>query len=236
VATGPFQVPVVPSWSGGLAPEVAQRHSSAYRSPGDVPGGSVLVVGAGNSGVQIAEEPAIAGRRVTVAIGSRPVMVPQRLLGRDLFWWLGRARLIQRPADSRLGRRLRRSPETVIGTSWRAVRGLGMALRPRAVQAAGRTVTFTDGSRLDVDAVVWATGYRPDHSWLDVPGAVMAGQVVHLRGVCVVPGLYFLGLPWLHSRGSGLLGFVGSDAAWLADRLHDTRATPPRPVERVTSG
>jgi putative flavoprotein involved in K+ transport len=236
VATGPFQVPLVPRWSAGLAPTVAQRHSSSYRHPGDVPGGSVLVVGAGNSGVQIAEELAAAGRRVTIAIGSRPVMVPQRLLHRDLFWWLGRAHLIQRPADSRLGRRLRRSPETVIGTSWRAVRGLGIALRPRAVQATGTTVTFTDGSSLDVDGVIWATGYRPDHSWLDVPGAVVAGQVVHQRGVSVVPGLYFLGLPWLHSRGSGLLGFVGGDAAWLAERLHDTSSTMPGAVEPVTSG
>jgi putative flavoprotein involved in K+ transport len=219
VATGPFQVPFVPRWSAGLGPEVAQRHSAAYRRPADVPGGSVLVVGAGNSGFQIAEELARAGRRVTVAIGSRPVVVPQRLLGRDLFWWSGRARLIQRPADSRLGRRLRRSPETVIGTTWRAVRVLGITLRPRALQADQNAVTFTDGSSLDVDAVVWATGYRPDYAWLDVPGAVADGQVVHERGISPVPGLHFLGLPWQYTRGSALLGFVKDDAAWLAERL-----------------
>ena len=219
VATGPFQVPVVPRWSTGLGPAVAQRHSAAYRRPADVPDGSVLVVGAGNSGIQIAEELARAGRQVAVAIGSRPVMVPQRPLGRDLFWWFGRARLLQRPADSRIGRRLRRSPETVIGTSWRALRALGITPRPRALEADQSTVTFTDGSTQDVDAVVWATGYRPDHAWLDVPGAVRDGQVVHERGLSPVPGLSFLGLPWQYTRGSALLGYVGEDASWLAGRL-----------------
>ena len=73
VATGPFQRPLVPRWSTGLGPGVVQRHSSAYRRSTDVPEGSVLVVGAGNSGFQIAAELAGAGRHVTVAISSRPV-------------------------------------------------------------------------------------------------------------------------------------------------------------------
>jgi putative flavoprotein involved in K+ transport len=219
VATGPFQTPLIPRWSAGLGPQVAQRHSAAYRRPDDVPGGSVLVVGAGNSGFQIAEELARAGRRVTVAIGSRPIMVPQRALGRDLFWWFGLVHLFQRPADSRIGRRLRSSPETVIGNSWRTVRDLGITLRPRAVEGTAGTVTFDDGTELDVDAVVWATGYRPDHAWLDVPGAVRDGQVVHERGISPVPGLHFLGLPWQYTRGSALLGFVKDDAAWLTERL-----------------
>src|SRR3954447_1776174 len=219
VATGPFQAPLVPGWSAGLGPEVAQRHSAAYRRPDDVPGGSVLVVGAGNSGIQIAEELSRAGRRVAVAIGSRPIMVPQRLLGRDLFWWYGLAQLIQRPADSRIGRRMQHSPEAVIGTTWRALGALGITVRARAQRADRNTVTFTDGSTLQVDAVVWATGYRPDHAWLDVPGALADGQVRHERGVSPVPGLFFLGLPWQHTRGSALLGFVKDDAGWLAGRL-----------------
>jgi putative flavoprotein involved in K+ transport len=219
VATGPFQTPLIPRWSAGLGPQVAQRHSAAYRRPDDVPDGSVLVVGAGNSGFQIAEELARAGRRVTVAIGSRPIMVPQRPLGRDLFWWFGLVHLFQRPADSRVGRRLRRSPETVIGISWRDVGDLDITLRPRALTADGHTVTFDDDSELQVDAVVWATGYRPDYAWLDVPGAVRNGQVLHERGISPVPGLHFLGLPWQYTRGSALLGFVKDDASWLAERL-----------------
>ncbi|MCV2491819.1 NAD(P)/FAD-dependent oxidoreductase [Geodermatophilus sp. YIM 151500] len=108
VATGPFSVPRVPALAQHLAPEVVQPHSSAYRRPGQLPVGPVLVVGAGNSGVQIAEELAAAGREVALAVGSRPRAVPQRPLGRDLFWWLTRTGLIRASVDSRLGRRLSR--------------------------------------------------------------------------------------------------------------------------------
>ncbi|WP_448624036.1 flavin-containing monooxygenase [Geodermatophilus sp. URMC 64] len=228
VATGPFQTPHVPAL--GLGAEVPQVHSAQYRRPDDVPAGSVLVVGAGNSGLQIAEELAGAGRAVTVAVGSRPKTVPQRPLGRDLFWWLTTLGLVRARADSRLGRRFR-ARELVVGTTWRRVRSLGIGLRPRAVAADGRTVRFADGSALDVDAVVWATGYRPDHSWLDVPGALLDGQVAHQRGLSPVPGLAFLGLPWQSTRGSALLGFVREDAAWLAQRLStDARAVAYSPA------
>ncbi|HEX6673901.1 MAG TPA: hypothetical protein VF486_02595 [Actinomycetes bacterium] len=65
--------------------------------------------------------------------------------------------------------------------------------------------------------MVWATGYRSDYSWIRVPGVVTDGRVVHRRGVTNVPGLYFLGLSWQHTRGSALLGFVDADAAHLAE-------------------
>jgi hypothetical protein len=67
--------------------------------------------------------------------------------------------------------------------------------------------------------VVWATGFRSDHSWIHIPGVVHDGRVVHQRGVTDVPGLYLLGLSWQHTRGSALLGFVKDDAAYLADRI-----------------
>jgi putative flavoprotein involved in K+ transport len=155
--------------------------------------------------------------------------VPQRLLGRDLFWWLTRTGLLRASVDSRLGRRLR-DRELVIGTSWRGLRQRGVDLRPRLVGASGRTVTFDDGSTTDVAAVVWATGFRPDHGWLDVPGAVVDGRAPHAHGVSPVPGLFFLGLPWQHTRGSALLGFVREDAAWLAERLQRARAVEGEPV------
>ena len=82
--------------------------------------------------------------------------------------------------------------------------------------ADGRTVRFADGTSLDVEVVIWATGYRPDYSWIHIPGVTRDGQVAHRRGVTDVPGLYFLGLPWQHTRGSALLGFVHEDAAYLA--------------------
>ena len=65
----------------------------------------------------------------------------------------------------------------------------------------------------------WATGYRPDYSWVAVPGASAGGRVTHRRGVTDVPGLYFLGLSWQYTRGSALLGFVADDAAYLAEQI-----------------
>jgi putative flavoprotein involved in K+ transport len=218
VATGPFSAPRVPALAGDLAADVVQLHSSAYRRPADLPEGRVLVVGAGNSGVQIADELAATGRTVALAVGTRPRTVPQRPLGRDLFWWLTRTGLLRASVDSRLGRRFR-DRELVIGSTWSGLQQRGVALLPRAVGASGRTVVLTDGTSTDVDAVVWATGFRAEWGWLDIDGAIADGAPVHIRGVSPVPGLYFLGLPWQHTRGSALLGFVGEDAAWLAGRI-----------------
>lgn len=215
VAVGPHSGPRVPALAAGLGEEVSQLHSSAYRRPDDVPPGPVLVVGAGNSGLQIAAELAAAGREVTVAVGSRPRPVPQRPLGRELFWWLDRSGVLRLPTSSRLAHRVH-GRELAVGTSWRRLRDLGIRLRGRAVTASGTSVHLADGTSVEAAAVLWATGYRPDFSWIDVPGALAGGRPVHRRGVSAVPGLAFLGLPWQRTRGSALLGFVGADAAWLA--------------------
>src|SRR5205085_8479048 len=90
--------------------------------------------------------------------------------------------------------------------------------------ASGTSVRFEDGTTLDVSSVIWATGYRLDHSFVDVPVFDEHGRVVHRRGVTGSPGLYFLGLPWLHTRGSALLGWVKDDAAHLADRIAERAA------------
>ena len=100
--------------------------------------------------------------------------------------------------------------------------------------AEGRTVRFADGSSLDAGVVIWATGYRADYSWIDLPGVSGDGKVVHRRGVTEIPGLYFLGLSWQHTRGSALLGFVHDDAAYLAGRITSharaTKAAASRPA------
>ena len=102
IATGPFQIPAMPAWSKELDPGVVQLHSAAYRSPQDVPGDPVLVIGGGNTGFQIAAE--LAGsREVHLAVGSRQTPLPQRLLGRDLFRYLEALGLMKTPVTSRIG-------------------------------------------------------------------------------------------------------------------------------------
>ena len=217
VATGPFQLPRVPALGRELAPDLFQAHSTGYRRPSDVPEGTVLVVGGGNTGFQIAKEHA-ATHTVHLAVGSRQMPLPQRFLGRDLFWWLTKTRLLTKTIESRLGRRLR-DRDTLIGSSPRQLKRDGVELKPRAIAASGRTVSFADGSEVDVDAVIWATGYRPNHSWINLPIADPNGGVRHRRGVTDVPGLYFLGLSWQHTRGSALLGWVKDDAEFIAEQI-----------------
>ena len=97
---------------------------------------------------------------------------------------------------------------------------------PRLTGFTGRTARFADGSSMIVDAVVGATGYRSDYSWLQVPGVNVDGGVRHDSGVTDVTGLYFIGLPWQTCRGSALLGFVGADAARLDARMAADAAQP----------
>jgi len=106
------------------------------------------------------------------------------------------------------------------------VLGTGTGLRPAVAGAEGRTVRFADGSSLDAGIVIWTTGYRPGLLLDTHPGVAGDGRLIHRRGVTDVPGLYFLGLPWQHRRGSALLGFVQEDAAYLAGRV--TSRAPAR--------
>jgi putative flavoprotein involved in K+ transport len=218
VATGPFQVPYVPPAAQWLDGSVTQLHSAGYRNPPALPPGPALVVGGGNSGFQIAEELAAAGRPVDLSIGAKLPVLPQRLAGRDLFWWLTRLGLMRVSLASRLGRRMS-SRDFIIGSSRRRLKAAGVRFRPAVADAGERTVSFTDGTSLDVGLVIWATGYRSDYSWIDIPGVIGEGKVVHRRGVTDVPGLYFAGLAWQHTRGSALLGFVHDDTAHLAGRI-----------------
>jgi putative flavoprotein involved in K+ transport len=218
VATGPFQVPFVPPQAAKLDPSVTQVHSADYHNPQALPDGPVLVVGGGNTGFQIAEELA-ATRTVDLSIATTYPMLPQRRLGRDLFWWLTRLGLLRVTVNSRVGQRMSRR-DFVIGTNRKRLERAGVRFRPRLVDAEGRTVRFADHSLLeDVGVVVWATGYRADYAWIHIPGVVRERHVVHRRGVTEVPGLYFLGLSWQHTRGSALLGFVNDDAAYLANQI-----------------
>jgi putative flavoprotein involved in K+ transport len=218
VATGPFQTPRVPSVAERLDPDIVQFHSSAYRTSADVPAGRVLVVGGGNTGFQIAQELSRT-HEVHLSIGARQTPLPQRIAGRDVFRYLEATGLMGKTADSRIGRRMQ-ARETLIGSSPRAARRRhGLRLHGRTVDISGREVTFSDGARVEASAVVWATGFGLDHSWIHAPVFDADGHLVHERGVTASPGLYFLGLPWQHTRGSALLGWVKDDAEYLACQI-----------------
>jgi putative flavoprotein involved in K+ transport len=187
-----------------------------------VPQGTVLVVGGGNTGFQIAKELS-STHKVVLSIGSKQKPLPQRLLGRDLFWWLTTMRLFNKTVDSRLGRKLGMR-DTLIGSSPREMtKRYGVELKPRLVDVDGRRVRFEEGTELEVDGVIWATGYRADYSWIDLPIVDESGRLRHRRGVTDVPGLYFLGLTWQHTRGSALIGFIKDDAAFIAERIDENQ-------------
>ena len=235
VATGPFQTPYVPTLADDLDSGVWQAHSTGYRRPDDVPEGTVLVVGGGNTGFQIAKELS-ATHKVILSVGTHQKPLPQRVAGRDLFWWLTKTGLIHKTVESRLAQRLK-DRDTLIGSSPRQItRRYGVELKPRATAVAGRTVRTDDGNEVPVDAVIWATGYRPDYSWIDLPIVDENGRLRHRRGLTDVPGLLFLGLTWQWTRGSALIGWVKDDAVFLAEGIAalqeaKTRVVPERAPE-----
>jgi putative flavoprotein involved in K+ transport len=218
VATGPFQRPQVPAVASSFDQDLPQIHSADYRNPDRLSGDTILVVGGGNSGLQIAEE-LNRSRRVILAVGTQPPVLPQRIAGRDVFWWLTRFDLIDKPAKSPIARRIRARGDLVIGDGPRRLRRRGLDVRARLDRGEGRVAHFTDDTTAAVDAIVWATGYHSDYSWIDAPVTDAHGQPLQQEGQSPVPGLWFLGQPWQRSRGSALLGFVQHDAALIAERI-----------------
>lgn len=220
VATGAFQRPLVPAVAARLAGDIHQLHSSEYRNPLDLPRGPVLVVGAGNSGAQIALE--LAQSRKAWLAGRNTGHLPRRILGRDVFDWIWpifrRATL-----DTRLGRRMRASTrqggDALIGIPERELVGAGLTRVGRVEGERGGLPVCGDRV-LEPRVIVWCTGYRPDYSWIDAPVFGETGLPRHERGVCAeAPGLFFTGLRFQYRITSSLIGGVGDDAELIASRV-----------------
>jgi putative flavoprotein involved in K+ transport len=219
VATGPFQRPRVPDLAARLAPDVHQLHSSQYRSPFDLPDGPALVVGAGNSGAQIALE--LARFRKVWLAGREVGRLPRRLLGRDVYDWLWPV-LTRATLDTRLGRRVRERTlrgDPLVGIPERDLTEAGIARVGRVTDERGG-IPVCEGEVVRPRVVVWCTGFAPDYSWIELPVLDERGFPRHRRGVATdAPGLYFVGLRFQHRMTSALVGGVGRDAAFVAAQV-----------------
>ena len=233
VATGVMQTPYVPSFAPELDPRITQLHSNDYRNPSQLQEGPVLVVGASHSGADIAYE--VAAEHETILSGADRGQIPVRVdtrRGRMGFRVLAFAGKHIFTMDTPMGRKMRphirhegapllryrRKDLLAVGVERTLARTVGVR--------DGRPV-LDDGRVLDVRNVVWCTGFRRDFSWIDVPFEVGDdGYPVQYRGVVdSAPGLYFVGLLFLHSFTSMLIYGTGRDAERVAKHIVSRRAS-----------
>ncbi|MFC9394680.1 flavin-containing monooxygenase [Streptomyces sp. NPDC057027] len=224
IATGAFGRARVPDFAAALSPDVPTLHTSEYQGAGQVPPGTVVVVGDGNSGRQIAAELSETHSVVLSCSEAVSPPLPQTVVGRDMFWWMSVLGVMSLPVNMQ-------APDPIVGDR---VPGLVAAGRMRTVGritgADGAELLVADGERVKPSAVIWATGYRTDWSWLDPEMLDEDGQPRHTEGTGVLPGSHYLGLYRMRTRGSALIGFVGRDAeraaAAITAAAHTTTAAP----------
>ncbi|MEO7455226.1 MAG: NAD(P)-binding domain-containing protein [Gemmatimonadaceae bacterium] len=219
VATGAFHRGRIPGVANQLATHIHQVHSSGYRSPFTLPLGSVLVVGAGNSGSQIALE--LAKHRKVWLSGRDTGYMPRRVLGRDVFDWIWPLMTLAHQGTA-AGRKLMRGPsggDARIGITELDLRRAGVTRVERLTGVRGGLPVCGD-EVMQPNVIVWCTGFEPAYEWIDLPAFGGDGLPRHVRGESLdMPGLYFAGLKYQHRMTSSLVGGVGADAEWVADRI-----------------
>lgn len=247
VATGAHPRGKVPAFAADLDPGIMQLHSVDYRSPAQLQPGPVLVVGASNSGAEVAV--GAVREHATTLVGPDRGQMPFPIDSRrarlfDRFFWP----FINHVAtlDTPIGRRARPFVRDQGGPLER-VRSSDLAVAG-VERIVGRIDGVLDGQpRLDdgrvVEAanVVWCTGFRPDFGWISLPVLGPDGWPRQRRGVATdAAGLYFVGLPFMHSAASSLLGGVGRDAdhvaRQVAARLRSAATAPGAATERASPG
>jgi putative flavoprotein involved in K+ transport len=227
VAMGGYQRPKLPELARELDPAITQLHSSAYKNPGQLRPGAVLLVGAGNSGSELAIE---IGRTHKVYMAGRDTgSVPFKIRS-----WMGRnvwCRLLLRLVFHHLlslrtpiGRKAR--PEIIskggplIRVRPEDLAAVGVERTPRVSAMQGGRPVLEDGRVLDVTNVIWCSGYHPGFDWIDLPVFGDDGEPRHTRGVAHgEAGLYFVGLPFLYAMSSSMIHGVGRDAAHVVDAI-----------------
>jgi putative flavoprotein involved in K+ transport len=227
VAMASYQSPRVPAFAGELDPSIVQLHSRDYRNPAHLREGSVLLVGGGNSGAEIALE--LARHHRVFMAGRDTGSIPFRIDGPAARLFL--TRLVLRflfhrvlTVSTPLGRRVR--PRVVsrggplIRTKPRDLAAVGVERVPRVEGVTQGRPRLADGRVLGVANVVWCTGFHPGFSWIELPMLDETGEPVHERGMVPgEPGLYFVGLHFLYALSSAMIHGVGRDAERVADAV-----------------
>jgi putative flavoprotein involved in K+ transport len=226
VATGAYERPRIPDFAAELDPGITQLHSSQFRGTSQLTEGAVLVVGASNSGAEIALMAAREHPTVLVGrdVGKMPFRPEDRLARTfDTFFWffINHVAKLDNPIGRKAAPGIRNDglPLDRVRPSDLAAAGIERVVA-RVVGAKDGRPMLDDGKAIEAANVVWATGFRPDHSWIHAPLAGADGWPRQTRGVATdVPGLFFIGLPFMYRGGSALLGGVGRDASYLAERM-----------------
>ena len=223
VATGTNPCPKIPEFAGDLDRNIFQIHSSQYKNPNSLPPGNVLVVGAGTSGVEISLE--LAGSRNTMLAGVPTFHIPDpifRYAGRIYWWFVSHLLTVRTP----IGRKAR---EGILKGGGPLIRVSAKDLIPAGVEHVSRVAgtekgypKLEDGRVINATSIVWATGYKPDFSWIDLDITDKEnGWPVTKMGVSEhIPGMYFMGMIFQYGLTSGLVGGVGRDAAYIVKKIH----------------
>ncbi|MGA9531141.1 MAG: NAD(P)/FAD-dependent oxidoreductase [Anaerolineales bacterium] len=236
VATGAERAPHLPPFASELDPSIFQVHSSDYHKPGQLPAGDVLVVGVGNSGADLALE--LADSRQVYLSGKPPGMLPSPphpalagLMFAVLHWVITRSN----PLGRKLISKLSAGGTPVEGTTEADFAEAGIERLPRTTGIENGQPVFADGTRQEVATVVWATGFRLEFSWIDLPVFQENGAPRQVRGVVEEqPGLYFLGLPFMYAASSNLIPGVGRDAKFVAGRIGERAARSAKATSAKT--
>jgi putative flavoprotein involved in K+ transport len=224
IATGTNPFPKIPAISSDLNPEIFQIHSSRYSNPETLPPGDVLVVGAATSGIEIALE--ISKTHKTYISGKPTFHIPDNAIkyGGELYWWfISNIITVRTPIGRKAKKSIIHGGSPLIRVSSRDLEVAGIKCLPRVAGTVDGLPKFEDNSVMKVSSVVWATGYKPDFSWIGMDVTDEAGWPLTNRGVSPVKkGLYFVGMPFQHGLTSGLAGGVGRDAAYVSRHIQQS--------------
>ena len=221
IATGTNPFPKIPAISSDLNPEIFQIHSSRYSNPETLHPGDVLVVGAATSGIEIALE--ISKTHKTFISGKPTFHIPDNVIkyGGELYWWfISNIITVRTPIGKKAKKSIIHGGSPLIRVSSRDLEVAGIKCLPRVSGTENGFPKFEDNSVMKVSSVIWATGYKPDFSWIGMDVTDETGWPLTNRGVSPVSkGLYFIGMPFQYGLTSGLVGGVGRDAAYISRHI-----------------